>query len=54
MHDIDTAAEAYLEPFQTYMMEAFCENCWKLKALKCFQERFIIDSFHSSNHGSKL
>ena len=26
MHEIDTAAEAYLELFQTYMSELFCEN----------------------------
>ena len=26
MHEIDTAAEVYLEPFQTYMIEIFCEN----------------------------
>ena len=25
MHEIDTAAEVYLEPFQTYMIEIFCE-----------------------------
>ena len=26
VHEIDTAAEVYLEPFQTYMIELFCEN----------------------------
>ena len=26
MHETDTAAEVYLEPFQTYMIEHFCEN----------------------------
>ena len=26
MHEIDTAAEVYLELFQTYMLELFCEN----------------------------
>ena len=26
VHEIDTAAEVYLEPFQTYMIEIFCEN----------------------------
>ena len=26
MHVIDTAAELHLEPFQTYMIEIFCEN----------------------------
>ena len=26
MHEIDTAAEVYLEPFQTYMIKIFCEN----------------------------
>ena len=26
MHEIDTAAEVDLEPFQTYMIEIFCEN----------------------------
>ena len=26
MHEIDTAAEVYLEPFQTYMIELFCKN----------------------------
>ena len=26
MHEIDTAAEVYLELFQTYMLELFCGN----------------------------
>ena len=26
MHKIDTAAEVYLELFQIYMLELFCEN----------------------------
>ena len=26
MHETDTAAEVYLESFQTYMIEIFCEN----------------------------
>ena len=26
MHETDTAAEVYLEPFQTYMLKLFCEN----------------------------
>ena len=26
MHEIDTAAEVYLTPFQTYMLELFYEN----------------------------
>ena len=26
MLEIDTAAEVYLEPFQTYMTELFCKN----------------------------
>ena len=26
MHETDTAAEVYLELFQTYMLELFCEN----------------------------
>ena len=26
MLEIDTAAEVYLEPFQTYMIELFCKN----------------------------
>ena len=26
MHEIDTTAAVYLEPFQTYMIELFCEN----------------------------
>ena len=26
MHEIDTAAEVHLEPFQTFMIEIFCEN----------------------------
>ena len=26
MHEIDTAAEVYLEPFQTYLIELFCKN----------------------------
>ena len=26
MHEIDAAAEAYLELFQTYMLELFCKN----------------------------
>ena len=25
--------EAYLEPSQTYMMELFCENSWRLVAI---------------------
>ena len=26
MHEIDTAAKVYLETFQAYMIEMFCEN----------------------------
>ena len=26
MHEIDAAAEVYLEPFQTYMIGIFCET----------------------------
>ena len=26
MHEIDTAAEVYLEPFPKYMFELFCKN----------------------------
>ena len=26
MHEKDTTAEVLLEPFQTYMIEIFCEN----------------------------
>ena len=26
VREIDTVAEVYLEPFQTYMTESFCEN----------------------------
>ena len=26
MHEIDTAAEVYLEPFQTHMIDIFCES----------------------------
>ena len=33
MHEIDTAVEVYLEPFQTYMIELFCENSKRLLAL---------------------
>ena len=33
MHGIDTAADVYLEPFQTYMIEIFCENSEQLLAL---------------------
>ena len=31
MHEIDTAAEVYLEPFPTYMFELFCKNSQRLK-----------------------
>ena len=27
MHEIDTVAEVYLEPFQTYMIRIFWETC---------------------------
>ena len=33
MHEIDTAAELYLEPVQTYMTEIFCENSQQLQGL---------------------
>ena len=26
MHEVDTTAEVYLEPFQTYMIGIFCEK----------------------------
>ena len=26
IHEIDTAAEVYVEIFQTYVLELFCEN----------------------------
>ena len=28
MYEIDTAAEVHLEPFQTFMIEIFCENSY--------------------------
>ena len=28
MHEIDTAAEVHLEPFQTFMIEIFCEDSY--------------------------
>ena len=28
MHEIDTAAEVHLEPFQTFMIKIFCENSY--------------------------
>ena len=28
MHEKDTTAEVLLEPFQTYMIEIFCENSY--------------------------
>ena len=33
MHEIDTAAELYLETVQTYMIEIFCENSQQLQGL---------------------
>ena len=30
MHGIDTAAGVYVEPFQTNMLELFCENIQRL------------------------
>ena len=32
MHEIDTAVEVYLESFQAYMIEFFCENSKRLLA----------------------
>ena len=38
VHEIDTAAEVYLEPFQIYMIGIFCEksfnNFWLLTRIK--------------------
>ena len=38
MHEIDTAAELYLEPFQIYMIGIFCEKSfngfWLLTRIK--------------------
>ena len=38
MHEIDTAAEVYLEPFQIYMIGIFCEKSfnsfWLLTRIK--------------------
>ena len=33
MHERDTAAEEYLEPFQTYMIGIFCEKYYQILAL---------------------
>ena len=33
IHEIDTPSEVYLEPFQRYMIELFCENSSRLLAL---------------------
>ena len=33
MHEIDTAAEVHLEPFQTFMIEIFCENSYSFYLL---------------------
>ena len=51
MHGIDTAAEVYLEPFQTYMIEIFCENSYQLLALN-WNKSSIIENWHGSNYAS--
>ena len=33
IHEIDVPSEVYLEPFQRYMIELFCENSSRLLAL---------------------
>ena len=45
----DPAAEVYLEPFQTYMIELFCENSSRLRN-KCS----IIDNWNGSKHTLQL
>ena len=45
MHEIDTAAEVHLEPFQTYMIKLSCENSLRLK-----KKSSIIDNWHGSKY----
>ena len=53
MHEIDTAAEVYLESFQTYMIEIFCENSSQLLALNS-NKSCIIENCHGSKYASQL
>ena len=52
VHEIDTTAEVYLELFQTYMIEIFCE----IKRLLAhnLNKNFIIENWHGSKHASQL
>ena len=49
MHEIDTTAEVYLEPFETYIIELLCEN-----SLTAFKKSSIIDNWPGSKNVMQL
>ena len=51
----DANAEAYSKPTRTSTMELFCENSYRLKAVKYFRKKSsIIDVRFSSEYGSAV
>ena len=50
MHEIDTTAEVYLEPIQTYMIEIFCKN--KQLLAHNSNKSSIIEDWHDSKYAS--
>lgn len=47
LQEKDIVAETYLEPFQTYMMNLFCENSYFSK------KSSIIDNWHGYKYASR-
>ena len=48
MQEIDTTAEVYLEPIQTYMIEIFCKN--KQLLVHNSNKSSIIEDWHDSKY----
>ena len=53
LHEIDTAAKVYLQLFQTYMIELFCENSYQFLALNS-NKSTIRENWHDSKCVSQL
>ena len=52
MQEIDTTAEVYLEPIQTYMIEIFCKN--KQLLAHNWNKSPIIENWQDSKYTSQL
>ena len=52
MHETDTAAEVYLKPFQTYMIEIFCEN--KQLLAHNSNKSSVMENWHGSKYACQL